>query len=179
VALVKSSPVDVVLLDADLGREYGGTFLEAAPRAGYDGKVIVVTVGVPDREADRLLRGGAAAIFLKHGTDTSLFRLIRNVVSGSIRSHLAGPKATGAPSPQDDSARSVFTVRQRQVLRLLVQGKANKEIAVELGLRETQVKEALQGLFLKTGVRSRAQLVRLAIEDYWSEVTPPLCRGGE
>ena len=42
-----------------------------------------------------------------------------------------------------------------------------------------EVKEAFQGLFLKTGVRTRAQLVRLAIERYWGEVLRPQDPGGD
>ena len=168
--LVKKGPVDMVLLDVDLGQEEGGEFLRQAREDGFRGKVIIVTVGVHYWEAVRLLRSGASAIFPKHGTDESLFRMIRDVASGRVTpSPMAGAERTGEETIGRPEHRTL-TVRQRQVLRLVVEGKANKEIAVDLGLRESQVKEALQGLFLKTGVRTRAQLTRLAIERYWDEV---------
>jgi two-component system, LuxR family, sensor kinase FixL len=56
--------------------------------------------------------------------------------------------------------------RELEVLRSLIQGLANKEIAGTLGVSESAVKNALQQLFTKTGVRSRSQLVRVALERY-------------
>jgi two-component system nitrate/nitrite response regulator NarL len=52
------------------------------------------------------------------------------------------------------------------VLRLVVQGLANKEIATRLEVSESTVKNTLQQLFAKTNVRTRAQLVREALEQY-------------
>ncbi|HTS76260.1 MAG TPA: LuxR C-terminal-related transcriptional regulator [Bryobacteraceae bacterium] len=56
--------------------------------------------------------------------------------------------------------------RELDVLRLLVQGLANKEIAAELEISESAVKNTLQQLFTKSGVRTRSQLVRVALESY-------------
>lgn len=54
--------------------------------------------------------------------------------------------------------------RDRRVLRLLLEGSSNKEIATDLNLSESAAKAALQQLFAKTGVRTRSQLVRVALE---------------
>ena len=56
--------------------------------------------------------------------------------------------------------------RETEVLRLLVQGLANKEIAARMEISEGVVKNIMQQLFLKTGVRTRSQLVRVALERY-------------
>jgi two-component system, NarL family, nitrate/nitrite response regulator NarL len=48
----------------------------------------------------------------------------------------------------------------------LVQGLANKEIASRLEVSESTIKNTLQQLFAKTNVRTRAQLVRVALEQY-------------
>jgi two-component system, LuxR family, sensor kinase FixL len=56
--------------------------------------------------------------------------------------------------------------RELEVLRLLVQGLTNKEIAVKLEISESVVKNTIQLLFTKTGVRTRGQLVRVALEQY-------------
>jgi DNA-binding NarL/FixJ family response regulator len=56
--------------------------------------------------------------------------------------------------------------READVLRLLVQGLANKEIAARMEISESTVKNTLQQLFTKTGVRTRSQLVRVALEEY-------------
>ena len=52
------------------------------------------------------------------------------------------------------------------VLRLLVQGLINKEIAAHLRVSESAVKNTMQQLFAKTMVRTRSQLVRVAVEHY-------------
>jgi PAS domain S-box-containing protein len=64
--------------------------------------------------------------------------------------------------------RAVLSVREMDVLRLLVQGLANKEIAARMEISESAVKNTIQQLFAKTGVRTRSQLVRVALEQYRS-----------
>jgi PAS domain S-box-containing protein len=59
-----------------------------------------------------------------------------------------------------------LNARELEVLRLLVQGLANKEIANSMGISESAVKNTLQQLFGKTAVRTRSQLVRVALEHY-------------
>jgi two-component system nitrate/nitrite response regulator NarL len=56
--------------------------------------------------------------------------------------------------------------RELGVLRLVVQGQANKEIAATMDVSESVVKNILQQLFAKTDVRTRSQLVRVALERY-------------
>lgn len=62
--------------------------------------------------------------------------------------------------------RALLNTREMEVLRLLVQGLANKEIATRMEVSESTVKNTLQQLFSKTNVRTRAQLVRVALEEY-------------
>ncbi len=71
--------------------------------------------------------------------------------------------AVAAAQPQESTR---FTERERVTLRYLLQGLANKEIAGNLAISESAVKATLQQLFSKTGVRTRSQLVLLAIEKY-------------
>lgn len=73
--------------------------------------------------------------------------------------------AGGLSSPEE-SERATLNIRETEVLRLLVQGLTNKEIASRMELSESAVKNALQQLFAKTGVRTRSQLVRVALENY-------------
>jgi DNA-binding NarL/FixJ family response regulator len=71
-------------------------------------------------------------------------------------------EAEESPSNQPVTLNS----RESDVLRFLVQGLANKEIAARMEISESTVKNTLQQLFSKTGVRTRAQLVRVALELY-------------
>jgi PAS domain S-box-containing protein len=69
-------------------------------------------------------------------------------------------------SPSEHLERTPLTDRETSVLRLVVQGLANKEIATRIEVSESTVKNTLQQLFAKTNVRTRAQLVREALEQY-------------
>jgi PAS domain S-box-containing protein len=62
--------------------------------------------------------------------------------------------------------RVVLSDREMEALRLLVQGLANKEIATRMEVSESTIKNTLQQLFAKTSVRTRSQLVRVALEQY-------------
>ena len=66
----------------------------------------------------------------------------------------------------DPTERSPLNSRETEVLRYLIQGLANKEIAGRMGISESTVKNTFQQLFAKMGVRSRSQLVRAALEEY-------------
>ena len=62
--------------------------------------------------------------------------------------------------------RAILNNRELDALRLVVQGMANKEIASRMEISESAVKNTLQQLFAKTEVRTRGQLVRVALERY-------------
>src|SRR5579871_1336953 len=85
----------------------------------------------------------------------------------AIIGEIAEETPTGAHAVSlDNGERSFLSAREIETLRLLVQGLTNKEIAAKLDLSESAVKNTLQQLFTKTGVRTRSQLVRVALENY-------------
>jgi len=96
----------------------------------------------------------------KEGTKPKLAAIIADVSEEQAASAGAG---TGSPY-QDE--RPILTSRELEVLRLVVQGLANKEIAARMAISESGVKNTLQQLFGKTEVRTRSQLVRVALERY-------------
>ena len=67
-------------------------------------------------------------------------------------------------TPEEAPSNLSLTDRERQVLQGVFEGLANKEIAARLGITEGAVKSGLQQLFQKTHVRTRSQLVRMALE---------------
>jgi PAS domain S-box-containing protein len=81
----------------------------------------------------------------------------------------AGVASQNSPSVEQREL-PVLNTRETEVLRLLVQGLANKEIAARMEISESAVKNAIQQLFGKTGVRTRSQLVRVALEQYRSSL---------
>ena len=157
---------DLVLLDHDLGAERASQFLPAARQAGYEGRVLVVTAWVSDTEARRLLRQGVNGIFLKQGPLTELAHAIRTVASGGVWLDRSLTAIADDPGATPQATPPVFNDRQRKVLRFVLEGLSNKEIAWRLQISESYVKAILQSLFQKTGVRTRGQLVRVAVEQY-------------
>jgi len=77
-----------------------------------------------------------------------------------------GEESDAGSSETMSTTHPELTSRETEVLRLVVQGCANKEIAARMDVSESTVKNTLQQLFAKTNVRSRAQLVRIALEEY-------------
>jgi two-component system sensor kinase FixL len=71
-----------------------------------------------------------------------------------------------SPVQSDQQPRIPLNSRESEVIKLLVQGMTNKEIAARLNVSESVVKNTLQQLFAKTEVRTRGQLVRVALECY-------------
>ncbi len=164
---IEQQPIDVVLLDHDLGAERGSQFLPSARQLGFTGRVLIVTAWVSDTEARRLLRQGVSGIFVKENPLSVLAESIRAVQAGDTwldqrYRNLAGEEQ-GTAQPASGPR---FNERQRKVLRFVLEGLSNKEIAWHLQISESYVKAILQSLFEQTGVRTRGQLVRVALEQY-------------
>ncbi len=170
---MRSVPLDLVLLDIDLPGERGSQVLRRAGEVGFSGRVLVVTAGIDDRESAEVLSYGAAGIFPKSQPPSLLARSIRSVMSGEVwleQRFLSAALRAAAPRQAEEPHKTTFTERERQVLHGVLEGLANKQIGARLGISEGSVKAALQQLFDKTGVRTRSQLVRVAIEQYGNQL---------
>jgi two-component system, NarL family, nitrate/nitrite response regulator NarL len=162
--MVDSGQADVVLVDADLGQDRGIDFLERARQGGYDRPVLVLTAGISDAEREHFERESIRGILLKDASIDMLATRIREAVGAPT------PQARlGRPATVVDTAKP-FTARESEVLRLVIEGLANKEIGTETGSSEAAVKGILQQLFNKTGSRTRSQLVRFALEHHRDQI---------
>ena len=101
----------------------------------------------------------------KEGSNPKLAAIIADV---SEEAEIGLGVAAAAGPGFDGRDASVLNARETDVLRLLVQGLANKEIAARMEISESTVKNTIQQLFAKTGVRTRSQLVRVALEQFRS-----------
>ena len=164
--LLSQQQFDLVLLDHDLGTERASQFLPAARQAGFEGRVLVVTAWVSDTEARRLMRQGVGGIFLKEAPLSDLVQSIHTVMAGGTWLDRSFSRMESEEEDAGQAAQPVFNDRQRKVLRFVLEGLSNKEIAWRLQISESYVKAILQSLFQKTGVRTRGQLVRVAFEQY-------------
>jgi len=160
---VMSMPIDILILDFELQGEPVTPFVKKLRTAGFQGRILLVTAGLPDRDAVELIRLGVSGIFHKQHPPEELRRSIQQVFEGKV---LIEQHYLQKLVQMSDAPTMRFTERDQQVLRFVVEGLANKEIAGELGISESAVKASLQQLFAKTNVRTRSQLVRVAFEEY-------------
>jgi len=172
VSTLSTTPAEVVLLDYDLGDEQGYRLLVDLKDLHRDVKVLMVTAGMTDATTLQVMEAGASGVFLKHSDPDQLVAAIRRVAdneiwmdSGAVRSLIA---ARNAQTDRMERTRPL-SVRQSEVLRGILDGLANKEIAWKLNTSESSIKAAIQELFRKAGVRTRSQLVRIAIEKHTSD----------
>jgi len=155
---VLREPIDVVLLDLDLGDSRGGAFCTLAREAGFAGRILVLTARVGELEALQLWAGGVSGIFLKSSSPELLAPAIRRVAGGETWMDPAFfPAAPEQPAPP---ALAALSGRERLVLMRIYEGLGNKEIAAGLNTTEASIKSSIQRIFVKLGVRSRSQLVR-------------------
>lgn len=164
--MLERAPVEVVLLDFDLGENNAFEFLRRFRQYGYEGRVLMVTGGMSAADTSRALREGAAGIFLKHNPPAELITAIFRVARGETwidASSLQSLMSVSAPeSGQGELPK--LNEREQAVLKGVFEGLTNKEISTRLEISESYVKAVLQQLFAKTGVRTRSQLVRVALE---------------
>jgi two-component system nitrate/nitrite response regulator NarL len=168
-SMIEELDVDLLLLDFDLGETDGRDFLRHAAERGFKGRTLIVTAGLSDREAADLLSRGISGIFMKHSSPSLLVSAIGDVMAGKVWIDQVLLQRILAV-PVSPSAAGRFTDRERKVLHYVFEGLTNKEIADKLAVSESSVKNTLQQLFSKTGVRTRGQLVRVALEQYGDEL---------
>jgi two-component system nitrate/nitrite response regulator NarL len=166
IGLAAAAP-DVVLLDVDLGLESGIDFLAQARRNGFQGPVLVLTASISRHEEELLQNNGISGILRK---DVSI-----DVLTARIREAAGAHGDFGIPGDAGDALtgakrQKALTSREVEVLRLILEGHGNKQIAHELECSESSVKGIIQQLFHKSGTRTRSQLVRATLEQYRDQI---------
>jgi DNA-binding NarL/FixJ family response regulator len=164
-AALEREQVHLVLLDYDFEKEQASDFLEQAKELGYEGRVLLVTGGISGGAVLSALERGASGIVMKGSPPADLVKAIHRVVSGEVWLDSEAMKAmVEAVRSGEHRVSQPLSVRERTVLNFVLEGLTNREIGVKLQISESSVKWVIQGLFEKAGVRTRSQLVRIALE---------------
>jgi DNA-binding NarL/FixJ family response regulator len=174
-AIVERCTIDVILLDFDLAGTSANQCVPAFRQAGYEGHILMVTASMRIDDSATTLNSGVSGIFLKHHSPSMLRQAIRLVAGGGtwVDQRAMELMTRRAEQPADTpGSELLLTERHRRVLQGVFEGLANKEIGARLGLSESAIKTTLQQLFRKTNVRTRSQLVRIALER--SLAAPPV-----
>jgi DNA-binding NarL/FixJ family response regulator len=161
---------DVVLMDIRMPVLDGIAATRCIGAAADGPRVLVLTTFDLDEYVYDALQAGASGFLLKDAPANQLAAGVRMVAAGDallapsitrrlIEEFAATPPAAPAPPGLDE-----LTPREREVFRLLAQGKSNAEIAAELIIGETTVKTHVTRTMMKLGVHDRVQAVVLAYE---------------
>jgi two-component system NarL family response regulator len=148
---------DVTLLDLRMPVMEGVEAVRQIRARDPHAKVIVLTTYDTDDDISRALKAGAKAYVLKDISADGLIACIHDVLAG--KTYLA-PSA--AAKLAEGVTRIQLTPRELATLRLMADGKSNKEIAGALGISERTVKTHLGHLFEKLAVTSRTEAVKIA-----------------
>jgi DNA-binding NarL/FixJ family response regulator len=148
---------DVTLLDLRMPVMEGVEVVRRIRERDPAARVIILTTYDTDDEISQALKAGAKAYVLKDISAEALVNCIRAVLSG--KTYIA-PAA--AAKLAEGVTRVHLTPREMATLRLLADGKANKEIATALNISERTVKTHLAHLFEKLGVTSRTEAIAVA-----------------
>ena len=148
---------DVTLMDLRMPVMEGVEAVRQIRALDPTAKVIVLTTYDTDEDITRALKAGAKAFVLKDITADALIACIHDVLAG--KTYLA-PSA--AAKLAEGLGHVQVTPRELSTLRLMADGKSNKEIANTLGISERTVKTHLGHLFEKLSVTSRTEALKVA-----------------
>jgi DNA-binding NarL/FixJ family response regulator len=158
---------DITLLDIRLPGESGLEILKQIQQLQPKARVLMLTSFDEDEYVMEALRFGAQGFIIKSVSDEMLVNAIRAVCSGQ---HVLSPQVTGpvvqrviSTGTEPVQAEAEFDEDERQILRLLVDGASNNQIAATLYLSETSVKRKLRKIFAILKVQTRTQAVAEAV----------------
>ena len=159
---------DLVLLDIALPGLGGIEATIELKKLGRRAKILILSQ-YEDREyVRRLLKAGVSGYVLKKSAGSELANAIRAIHRGGLvldpevaRTAMeeAGPAAPGASDPYE-----ALTDREKQVLKLVADGRSNKEVAEVLGISVKTAMSHREHVMEKLGVHNRTELVRFAIK---------------
>jgi two-component system nitrate/nitrite response regulator NarL len=170
-AILPGSNANLVLLDVDLGAERALDFVKGARAGAFEGQILVLSAGMSDQEAVQLVQAGVSGILHKHHSTDVLCDNIRRIANGEVcmePAYLA--PLFRAVDRTRTPRRATLTERDKTVLRSILQGLTNREIAARLQISEGAVKASVRHVCEKLGVRTRSQLVKVALEQYKDQV---------
>jgi len=150
---------DVALLDLRMPVMTGVEAAQAIRREDPHARMIALTTYGGDEDIRRALAAGVQAYLTKDVLHDELLKAIRAVYAGQTYLPAAVAAALAAQMPRPD-----LSAREVQVLELIVQGLANKQIAYSLGIAEHTVKNHVKSILSKLSVQDRTQAATAAIQ---------------
>jgi DNA-binding NarL/FixJ family response regulator len=157
---------DVILLDIRLANESG---LELLRYIGeYDTKILILTSFDDEEHVRAALQGGAHGFILKNVSDEMLCGAIRTIYQGG---RVLSPQVTeqmvqhlALAADQPTFTEMAFTEEELRLIRLLIAGASNDQMAADLYMSLASVKRKLRQIFTKLNVQNRAQAAAVIVQ---------------
>jgi two-component system, NarL family, response regulator LiaR len=161
--LAKVLRPDVILMDLLMPVMDGVTAIGEVRRELPDTEVIALTSVLEDASVVAAIKAGAIGYLLKDTQSDELRRAIKAAAGGQVQ---LSPQAAARlmKEVRSPESREDLTERETDVLKLLAEGKANKEIAAALTIGEKTVKTHVSNILMKLGVQSRTQAALYAAQ---------------
>lgn len=169
-AAVRKHAPDLLLLDISMPKTDGLQVLHQIRRTYPHVRVLVLTMHEEEGYLKRALEAGAAGYCPKSAADAELLSAIRAVMQGNVYIHPSHAKILldkMLPSTMPSPAPADLSERESAVLKLVALGHTNQEIAQQLALSVKTVESYRARGMEKLGLKSRAALVRYAIQAGW------------
>ena len=163
--------IDVLLLDISMPGLTGPRVAETVLREKPHLAIVVLTMHEDDYYLQELFRLGVRGFVLKKSSGRDLVQAIRAAHRGEhyVDPSMAGrviSSFTGAPASKESPERlAQLTRREQEVCKLLAYGHTNAEIAEQLSISDRTVETHRANIMAKLSVKSRAELVRFAIDN--------------
>jgi len=165
VRLATEQRADVLLLDLEMPHMDGVEVLQRLRERRSDVRVIVFTAFDADERILAAVRAGAKGYLLKGVPRDEIFEAVRVVHAGnSLLQPVVASRLLRQMSEDDSAAQGIrsLTTRELEVLRLVMRGLQNKEIANELVVTERTVKFHVSSILMKLGAGNRTEAVAIA-----------------
>lgn len=159
IELFQEHQPDIVLVDLRMPGMSGVEVITTIRREWSEARCVVLTMYDGDEQIYQALQAGARAYLLKSVTREEFLDAIRSVYAGQyhVPPEVAQRLVVHMP-------RSELTVREREVLELIVKGKGNRDVAEQLSISEHTVKNHINNILNKLGVSDRTQAVTVALQ---------------
>lgn len=157
---------DVLVLDISMPDLDGIEVIRQLKSGGVTTSILILTVHEDEALLREAIRLGASGYIIKHAAESELIAAIRSVYRGELYVHpkmIRSLVETKPPMTQSEKVESEgITAREVEILKLIIQGYTNKQVAELLTLSIRTVEGHRANLTDKLGIRSRVELLRYA-----------------